>query len=54
METSGMVSELRNIRLGGQPGHLFEIPAGFRLSTSQIPPTMQMPSNLPRVPRRFR
>lgn len=46
-EVSGIVSELRNIRTGAQPASLFEIPAGYQLTTSAVPRNVKLPSNMP-------
>jgi hypothetical protein len=46
-EVSGIVTELRNIRAGAQPAGLFEIPAGYQLSSSAVPPNVKLPSNMP-------
>lgn len=46
-EVAGIVSELRNIRLGSQPANLFEIPSGFQLTTAPVRPSIQIPPNMP-------
>jgi hypothetical protein len=46
-EIMGLTSELRNIRPGPQPAHLFEIPAGWQKTTGPAPPSVRMPSHLP-------
>lgn len=46
-EVDGMVTEMRNIRVGAQPAGLFEIPAGYQQSAAGAPPNVKLPANLP-------
>ena len=44
METSGVTTEMRNIRVGPQPAALFEVPAGYE--KIDTPPMPQIPEGL--------
>lgn len=44
---SGIITELRNIRVGSQPAALFEIPAGWKKISATVPKGVKMPANIP-------
>ncbi|MGJ5817663.1 hypothetical protein [Paludibaculum fermentans] len=47
MDVMGVVSELRNLRLGAQPAHLFEIPSGYQAMAGLVASAVPLPGNLP-------